>query len=270
MWILAVKGLSLIPCWFLNLSTSSRLSRFEEEIVPIFHLNTTGPTSLEEVDVILTDLTTVMTPGFTWATLNCHVLMVAGRLRRTPKGWFAFRRTILHQQVGGVSDAFITFHLLTKVRGLHEHFDQLTFLVYPCCTLDSLLDCTISQGRRWPSATPPPSCMVPTEVYPWRSDPLVLCPAVLGSPYRVRKLSFRERCAVADLPSSCVDAWSSDLTRLLSFVSFPLKLYTVCLQHLFFYGSPTTGGGCFLAKFGTTGYHCCCSCSEGEGEVAGG
>ena len=245
MWLLAVRGLSFTPCWFLNFSTTSHFSRGQGENFPVFTLNATVPLSLSEVDIVLTDLATVRHDGFNWSGLQCHAFVVAGRLRRVPEGWFAFRMPLSHQQVGGVSDAAITFHLLSQNSAVHERFSQIVLPSYPNCTVDSLIDCTVTSGRQWASAAAPHSCISPQEVYPWRSDPLVLCPAVLGKPYRVRKLSLLERCAVADIPSGFVVECRPDLTRLLSFVHFPLKLYTVCLQHLFFYDSMIAGGGCF-------------------------
>ena len=222
----------------------------------VFLTETLNTNILNPVDII----------GYNGTTLNVTTPPPFGsiclfdynaRLKKWPS-WNVKSFPVVHNLCGGVSDFSGTVKIaiyqpMTSAFGLKDNI----FSEYPIASLDSILSHTetginLLMAPRLPSLTIPKVTATIHDsfhaggLFPWlERQPSFLIPCVF-SPTRwvKRRLSFKERLGVQDIPISIISSMTALEQRKLSQMTFtPIKCLTAVIHGVFLQGTITLSGG---------------------------
>ena len=190
------------------------------------------------------------------------IYLIGGKIRGGQPGWSKWRmslKRIHHFEVGGTSIATGYITIASSVEHAPSFKPKaLTFLPYPAAGVNTILDCTISEGYHVRTALKLAE-VAPTQawrthrkyynpqgLFPWDvKDPVFLCKCVFA-PHKLtaRRLSLEEKLLITDIPVSIQKILSTgDANNIVTHCATPLKCFSAVISVLFLHASIEIGGG---------------------------
>ena len=154
-----------------------------------------------------------------------------------------------HDKIGGVTTATLSLYVYCKNKVFRNHVRSLVIPFNPIATLSTILKSTDGTGDSVSSCSA--SLPGPQDFLPFKSSSdlaaTVCSPCVFDKAWRCRSLSVLEQAACLDLPIGYTRSLEQAkvIRKFLQGNIFPLKLYSVGIQHMFLFSDSVvaTRGG---------------------------